>query len=350
MIKEINISLFATAALLLTSCTSEMPEVYPNGSDEIRISLGNGIASRAAVGYRDYDANTDPTTMGVIAFTNGTPDPYIYNNVSFSAPTSGTGAWDITTGTKAKWSEYYKATALDFFAYMPYQEKGATVSKSENTYTLTLTNVPGISDKPYLVATTPVHYTTAYGNVTPVQMQMDHLMTAFEFQFELGEAMSALRTFKITKVKMSEIPVTATVAQAYNFNGTWTKDAETISEVATSKTSKEVSSTEGLKIGYNNTGVQTFPAMLYMLPFTIGEGNVTPKIEVTYDVYDQDGYATRNVKNTILLNAANFGTTLGTGATAAAKKNTIKIKIVPTKLHILSDADQSTAGYLVVGE
>lgn len=349
MIKEINISLFATAALLLTSCTSEMPEVYPNGSDEIRISLGNGIASRAADGYRDYDATTDPTTMGVIAFTNGTPTSYIYNNVSFSAPTSGTGAWDITTGTKAKWSDYYDATALDFFAYMPYLS-GATVSKSENTYTLTLINVPGISDKPYLVATPPVHYTTAYGNVTPVQMQMDHLMTAFEFQFALGADMGAWRTFKITKVQMSHVLTSATVEQAYTFDGsTWSKGGVTIHPASDHNATAEV--TGDITVGYKNddkTAFVPFPQMLYMLPYNLTA--VAPKILVTYDVYDQDGYATRNVKNTILLNAANFGTTLDTGATAAAKKNTIKIKIVPTKLHILSDADQSTAGYLVVGE
>lgn len=347
MIKEINISLFATAALLLTSCTSEMTEVYPNDSGEIRIALGNGIASRAADGYRDYNPDTDPNTMGVIAFTNGTPTPYIYNNVSFSAPTSGAGAWDITTGTKAKWSTYYGVTALDFFAYMPYLS-GATVSKTENTYTLTLNNVPGISDKPYLVATTPVHYTTAYGNVTPVQMQMDHLMTAFEFQFQLGEAMSNLRTFKITNVKMSNVLTSANVSQTYTFNaGSWTKGLETVHPASDHHASAEITSAEGIKIGYNNspTEAKVFPGMLYMLPYDLSA--VAPKIEVTYDVYDQDGYKTRSTTSEIELNTTNFSTL---GTVESAHKNTIKIKIVPNKLHILSDADQSTSGYLVVGE
>lgn len=339
----------ASTLLLAASCSSDAPDVYPDGSDEIRMALNKGISTRAVTGYRDWSADTDPETMGVIAFTDGTPTAtYIYNNARFSAPGEGT-AWE--TSTKAYWHNYSNATALDFFAYMPYQATGATVSKSENTYTLTLTNVPGVSTQPYLVATTPVHYASALGNISPVPMQMDQLMTAFDFQFKLGEDMGALRTFKITKVKMSQIPATATVSQNYTFNGAWTKGPETVSAVAAEKTYAEASSTDGIKIGYNNDPdeYKSFPSMLYMLSFALGEGDgkVTPRIEVTYDVYDQDGYKTDTRTSEILLNEANFGTL---GVVASAQKNIIKIKIVPNELHILSDADQSTSGYLVVGE
>lgn len=334
-----------SALLLMASCSGEIPEVLPDGSSEINVSVGRGIATRAADGYRDWSADTAPTTLGVIAFTDGNPSSHIYNNVSFSAPTEGTGAWDIAGGSqKAKWKDYTSATALDFIGYMPYQA-GATVSKSESAYTLTLHDVPGISTKPYLVVTTPVRYVSALGNLTPVPLQMDQLMTAFEFRFALDENMSDLRTFVITNVKMSEVPASATVAQAYTLaEGTWTKGVTTLSDIATGKTSAEVISSEGIRIGYNNpTAYKSFPSMLYMLPFNLSE--VTPKIEVTYDVYDEDGYKTRSTTSTILLNPENFGSI---GIVESAHKNIINIKIVPNQLHILSDADQRIGGYLVV--
>lgn len=331
-------------ASVLTSCTKDgVQEVYPDGIDEIRISVGHGISTRAAEVYLDWSATTDPTTMGVIAFTNGTPNPYIYNNVEFTAPTKGT-VW--TTAQKAYWRNYGDATALDFFACMPYVA-GTTVTQSGNTYTLTLTDVPGASDKPYLVATTPVHYASAFGNVTPVQFQMDQLMTAFEFRFALGENMGNLRTFHITSVQMSHITTSATVTQAYTFtDGAWSKGDMTISH--TSSDHHATAEVAGdIKVGYANgdkTAFVPFPNMLYTLPLDFSAN--APKITVTYDVYDQDGYKTETRSRDIELNAANFGTI---GTVQSAHKNIIKIKIVPTKLHILSDADQSTSGYLIVG-
>lgn len=336
----------ASTLLLAASCSSDAPDVYPDGSDEIRMALSKGISTRAVKGYRDWSADTDPKTMGVIAFTDGTPTAtYIYNNARFSAPDEGT-AWE--TSTKAYWHNYSNATALDFFAYMPHMA-GAIISKSGNSYTLTLTNVPGVSVQPYLVATTPVHYASALGNISPVPMQMDQLMTAFEFQFALGTDMGNLRTFRITKVQMSHVLTSATVDQTYTFNGsTWSKGGVTIHPASEHHASAEV--TGDIRVGYANGDDKTaafvpFPQMLYMLPYNLTA--VAPKIQVTYDVYDQDGYKTRSTTSEIELNTTNFSTL---GTVESAHKNIIKIKIVPNELHILSDADQSTSGYLVVGE
>lgn len=337
--------LIASTIFLMASCTSEVGDILPDGSREINVSLSKGVSTRAADGYRDWSATTDPSTMGVIAFTDGTPNPYIYNNTQFSAPTEG-DAWEIRTGTKAKWNDYTSATALDFFGYMPYIS-GATVSKSDNTYTLTLPNVPGVSDTPYLVSTTPVRYASALGNLTPVPFQMDQLMTAFEFQFALGTDMGNLRTFKITRVQMSHIITSASVSQVYTLTaGTWSKGDVTIHPASDHHASAEV--TGDIRVGYANGNDETafvpFPKMLYMLPYDLS--TVAPRINVTYEVYDQDGYKTRSTTSEIELNATNFGTI---GTVQSAHKNIIKIKIVPTKLHILSDADQSTSGYLIVG-
>lgn len=343
-LRERGFIVFAMVGVLtLAACSSDTPAVYPDGSDEIRMSVGMGVSTRTA-GYRAWSADTDPTTMGVIAFTNGTPTaPYIYNNASFSAPKEGT-VW--TTASMAYWHNYADATALDFFAYMPHMP-GATVTNSGNTYALTLTNVPGVSNESYLVASAPVHYASALGNITPVPMQMDQLMTSFEFQFALGTAMAGLRTFRIKKVQMSHIVTSATVTQTYTINsGSWIKGETTISPASDHTASAEVSG--DITVGYANvskTDFVSFPKMLYTLPFDLTQN--TPKITVTYDVYDQEGYWTRTATSEIDLNADNFGTL---NTVQAAHKNVIKIKIVPDELHKLSDADQSTVGYLVVGE
>lgn len=338
--KILTLSLFS----LLASCSSEITEVLPDGSDEIRMSVKKGISTRAADDvYRDWSADEDPSTMGVIAFTNESLSDYIYNNVEFAAPESG-DAW--TCANKKYWRDYYSATKLDFFAYMPHVD-GVTVENVGNVYTLTIPNVPGVSAEPYLVATTPVRYTSAYSHVTPVAMKMDQVMSRFDFQFKLGPKMSGLRTFRITKVKMSEIPATATVSQSYSVkDDAWTKGAMAISAESASTTSSEVEMEEGIRVGYmGDKDYVSFPKSIYMLPFDLSK--VTPKIEVTYDVYDEDGYKTRSATSTILLNASNFSG-LETETVESANRNTINILIVPNELKVLSDADQTIAGFLPI--
>lgn len=338
--KILTLSLFS----LLASCSNEITEVLPDGSDEIRMSVKKGISTRAADDvYRDWSADKDPSTMGVIAFTNESLSDYIYNNVSFAAPESG-DAW--TCANKKYWRDYYSATKLDFFAYMPHVD-GATVENDGNGYTLTIPNVPGVSAEPYLVATTPVRYTSAYSHVTPVAMKMDQVMSRFDFRFKLGDEMSGLRTFRITKVKMSEIPASATVSQSYSVkDDAWTKGTMEVSAESASTTSSEVEMEEGIIVGYmgdKDKDYVSFPKSIYMLPFDLKE--VTPKIEVTYDVYDEDGYKTRSATSTILLNKSNFGEL---GTVEPANRNTINILIVPEKLKVLSDADQTFAGFLPI--
>lgn len=339
------LGLLMVGGLWLSSCSSDDNDVYPDASDEIRVSLRQGISTRAVGDYRNWNSTTDPTTMGVMAFTEGSLGSYIYNNVSFAAPDGGTGAW-TTTSEKAKWSTYSDATSFDFFAYMPHSAN-ASLSNAGSVYTLSIRKVPGaVTSKPYLIATLPVHYTSAYGHTAPVPMQMDQVMTRFDFQFKLGEAMSNLRTYRITSVKMADVPATATVNQPYTFSSSWTKGDMTLTDISHSKMEVELTSSPGIAIGYNNepSNYKTFPGSVYMLPFNLSEN--APKIIVSYDVYDEDGLKVDEREREIVLNATNFG---ALGTIQSAHYNTVKIQIVPNMLHILSDADQTTAGYLVVG-
>lgn len=349
-----KLALYFSQAMLFVAaagCSSDVAEVYPDGSDEIRISMGKSFSLLAdpESGYRLWNRTIDPTTMGVIATTNSES---IFNNTKFNAPAlESETEWIANDGKKKYWLDYSSATSLDFFAYMPYNS-GATLTGDGSTKTLTLPNVPGIlgnSDKPYLVISSPLHFSSAYGNTSSLALKMDQLMTCLCFQFMLGDKMSTLRTFKITKVKVSEIPVSAAVTQHYTFaDGSWTKGSMTYNNVSSSKTYAEVTSTEGIIIGYNTEDPSKFteyPGNFYMLPFDLT--SVIPEIEVTYDVYDEDGYKTRSAVSTIQLNKTNFP---NLSQMQSAHSIPIKIKIVPDKLHILSDADQSIAGYLVVGQ
>lgn len=332
---------FALAGVLLAAgCTSDVAEVYPDGSNEIRISMGKSFSSDPG-DYRGWDKNIDPHTMGVIATTNSES---IFSNALFNAPEEGS-VWTTAVGKKY-WLDYSSATSLDFFAYMPHIA-GATLDGTGSSRTLTLPGVPGISTLPYLAIASPLHFSSAYGNTSPLQIKMDQLMACIYFQFQLGEAMSNLRTFKITNVKVSEIPASATVMQAYTFaDGSWSKGDMTFDNISSGNTFAEIANAKGIKIGYNNpSGFTEYPGNFYMLPFSFS--SVTPKIEVTYDVYDQDGYKTRSAVSTILLNKTNFP---NLSQMQSAHRTPVKIKIVPNKLHILSDADQSIAGYLVVGQ
>ncbi|MCQ2220814.1 MAG: hypothetical protein MJZ12_05440 [Prevotella sp.] len=337
--------LFIAAA----GCSSDVAEVYPDGSDEIRISMGRSFSLLAdpESGYRSWNRTIDPTTMGVIATTNSES---IFNNASFSAPAQESETeWIANDGKKKYWLDYSSATSLDFFAYMPHIA-GATLDGTGSSRTLTLPGVPGIlgtSEKPYLVIASPLHFSSAYGNTSSLALKMDQLMTCLCFQFMLGADMSTLRTFKITKVKVSEIPASATVKQTYTFDGSWTKGSMTLKSVSADKTYTEITNTDGIRIGYNNNPSKftVYPGNFYMLPFDFSQ--VTPQIDVTYDVYDEDGYKTRSAVSTILLNKTNFPTL---SQMQSAHRIPIKIKIVPDNLYILSDADQSIAGYLVVGQ
>lgn len=347
----------AICFVCITSCSSGLAEVYPDQGDEIKMSVHKGISSRAEGDYRNWDSALDPSTMGVIAFTNqgGTPaNPDVFANACFNAPSQGGTIW--TTAEQQLWSSY-SDKSLDFFAYMPHKDRGVSLSQSGTTYTLTLQDVPGISSEPYLVAHIPVHYGTDSPKTGAVSLQFDQLMTAFEFQFMLGDDMSALRTFKITKVEMSGVPATATVKQDYSFaSTTWSKGTTDISGISSTSSSAYVQANEesAIKVGYpdNSQQFKSFPKNLYMLPFKLvddgGNAILTPTIYVTYDVYDQDGYKTRSaIRSSILLSKTNF---TAIANPSAAAKRLIQIKIVPNSLKVLSDADQSTSGYLVVGE
>lgn len=340
----------AICLVCLMACSSDLPEVYPVKNDEITMSISQGISSRASDGYRDWSADIDPTQMGVIAFTNaGSPaSPDIFNNVLFSAPqTQGGTIWTTAEDYRKHWSDYGSATSFDFFAYMPYMT-GVTLTKSDDTYVLTIPGVPGISTKPYLVATLPKHYANNQ-ETDPVPLQFDQLMTAFEFRFKLGPDMSTLRTFKITKIKMTgggiNVPTTATIKQFYTLTspGGWTKGITETIDPTGSQTSVEL--TSSAEIGYRPNPTDYVSAgTIYLLPFHLsGE---SPIIEVTYDVYDQDGYKTRTQTSTIKL--TDTGVTGSLATAIAGHKNILRVSIVPSSLKVLSDADQSVSGYLVV--
>jgi hypothetical protein len=261
---------------------------------------------------------------------------------------------------------------------MPYKAE-ATLAQGgeghENEYTLSVpvtlddgvlsdantANIP-------LICHLPVHKTKV-GEV--IDYQMDQVLTGFNLQFQMGAEMAELRDFVIKEVKVTSaantLPKGGNVSRTYTYNasaGTWSA-----SNVAWSSFTKETSAVDytvpfvdhgggaydainnTLRIGHSfpNTTSQ-WGANFYTIP----SADFTPTITVTYDVTVKDGedgegnpiYITtrQNITSTIQFSSSYF-TDYASGS--VGKVHPIVVKIVPSYLFVLADADQSF-GYLVI--
>lgn len=360
----------AMMTFLMVGCTqNEIPEVYPDGTGQIRfgvgsIRLGEEALTRAKAGYRNWNAESDPATMGVFGFCSGrldgAGDGYtIFNNAKMTYQ-EDEKPWNYTP--LEFWKTYFTKGRVDFISYMPYNE-GVTLSKEGNDYTLTMPSMPYMvtdSKKLPLVCSGPVGYDSAYGHLSPVPMDYDQVYNKFLLQFKLDENMSKLRTFRIVKVEVKQIPYNVNIQQTYTFDSptaVWTKKNTTYSATVDNDRTgvfslaypydEDTKQWEGgLYLGYNqsNTDFCPFKEVFYMIPIS----GFVPQLDVTYIVYDEKGYETREITSSIILNNDNFP---GISSMGSDKKNsyTLNIKIVPDHLYVLSDADQ-TAGVLVIKE
>lgn len=361
----------------------------PDSAHEITFSTNTEkIITRADAGYEEYDNAKHPTTMGVFGYYNLSASALNTNNMFVNHQVNYV---DGSTSTVSKWEytplqylgAYTQYASFDFFAYMPYNAN-ATLTASGSRYTLTstadLSSKNGIlkeselKDNAPLLCQKPVHKSTV-GEV--ITYNMDQTLTGYNIQFQLGEKMDVIRDFIIKSVKLysandaGKIPVKGTVARTYIYNNNeWTADGIqwTVSNYAT------VEKAAAYDVAYKNNSKSQAP-IDYVSPYTDGQDGkgtlrlnhteylkwgdnfysipfyFTPTIEVTYDVVVQDDgnnnsdLTTReNVTSTIVFKKENFPTYTGAGATG--KINPIKIKIVPSYLYVLADADMT--GHIII--
>ena len=378
--------------LALVGCSND--DFLTTQSDEAKVvsfSIGTDmpqVVSKARDGYRDWTAG-DPTSFGAFGMydRNFANIDKLFSNQRVERVGS---AW--TYSPLKYWADYTWCQAFDFFGYMPYVA-GATLTQGEvgheNEYTL---SVPVTLDDAVLsdankaniplICHLPVHKDKV-GDV--INYEMDQVLTGFNLQFQMGAEMAELRDFVIKEVKVTgaagKLPKGGNVSRTYTYNasaGTWSAGAVAWSDLTKQATAvdytvpfvdhgggvyTEIDTEHGkydeekgkyggtLRIGHSfpNTTSQ-WGANFYTIP----SADFTPTITVTYDVTVKDGedgegnpiYVTtrQNITSTIQFSNSYF-TDYASGS--VGKVHPIVVKIVPSYLFVLADADQSF-GYLVV--
>lgn len=382
MKKSYNIYLLLILTALFTACQSDenLPVQYPDGYNEIRFSINTEKeqTSRVSSGYRTWDGNKDPATMGIYGFYSLNATNFsscrIFDNISFTHSDESGTIWQVTNDADKKyWPDYTSFSSFDFVGYMPHQESNVNITySSTNNYTLSF-SVAGkaavITDTKQLplISRIPVHTNVTGGTIN--DMEFDQTYTGFKLQFKLGEKMDQVRDFTIKSVKIkgaaSMFYSGGKISRTYTWNASsWSANAITWSDktAASADADFSVPYADGTAQGYDNTNKTLllnsssylqWGSNFYVIPSTASA--FTPTIEVVYDVTtnptEQSVLTRKEVTSTIVLNGTNFkdykDNVDDKPVHLPGKVHPIQILIVPSYLYVLADADQH-AGIIVV--
>ena len=291
--------------------------------------------------------NPHPATMGVFGYfdldentiTKGNYTIFKNKQVNYQEQ----GDWSWTYSPVRYWPEFSSANDFDFFGYMPYVS-GATLTYYDKGYTLSFnaalsvenikegTNLPLICNQP--------HHKDAPGEI--VNFDMDQTTTGFQLKFKLGEKMSKVREFEITKVKISgDIPYKGNISRTYTYKDkAWTQGDIVWSNVKSQSMTLNIENQSG-SLSLKDDVFHEWGSPFYAIPVA----EFVPTISVTYDVKVADtekGTITRkNVTNTIVFNEDNFANLKNKELKSGwGKLCPLEIAIVPDHLYILADDDQ----------
>ena len=161
--------------------------------------------------------NPHPATMGVFGYHDLSEATIknASNRIFFNKQVSYVdGIWAYSP-TKY-WPEYSSYDSFDFIGYMPYTSS-ASFGYQAGIYTLsfnaslTETNMKEGTDLPLIC--NKLHHKNAPGEI--VNFYMDQTITGFQLKFKLGEKMSKVREFEITKVVVSgDIPYQGKISRS----------------------------------------------------------------------------------------------------------------------------------------
>lgn len=326
-------TIYLAAAALLAACSKDGETSNGLETSEIRFSVDTQAAAvRTRASYSPWSASTHASTLGVFGFGDGNVGNGIFSNQKV---TYADGKWSYEPAHY--WAECSSYTSTDFFGYMVEGDElpAATLTQSGSAYTLTVPvqlASPVLTSKAPLICHAP-HHATVPGQT--VALQMDQTLTGYSIVFVLGEDMGHLRSYDVTAVKIygENLAVGGNVGRTYTLsNGAWTPGEITWQNVQRSS----VAAGSAVEL---DESAEKWPF------YTIPDADFHPTIQVTYDVYSDGGTKTDTRRtNTIILNSDNFSA-LAAGAIGTI--NTIRIKIVPNYLYVLSD-DDAASGYLVV--
>ncbi len=228
-----------------------------------------------------------------------------------------------------------------FYGYAPQQNEA---SFNNTNKTLTIRNIPGLSDKDMMViksCSTKVESTDIGKNKT-VSLQMDHLMAKITPYFYINSEYNKLRDIHIKSVTFS-----LDDAKTFKANVTYTVSLyETEWSIINENQSQSVnlysapSNVKTFLTTSSSTGVQSY-GQCYIVPSQNGQDITNLKMTVTYDVYDKKQQLVRSNETATNKVVVKVGGTTKTQL-EAGNNYKLNIQIIPTYLYVLSDNDESS--------
>lgn len=318
--KAKSIYIAISIALLTISFVSCNEETLYDGPCKVRFvaSVQDEVSvTRATEGYTALPYSAD--------FNAG-----LY--VSYGETAQGyTMSWDNEDKLSANlWLE---TGDYGFYGYAP-QQNGAEFVNTNKT--LTIPNIPGLSNTDFLVIN-PCSATVTSDDLLrgkrTVSLQMDHLMAKITPQFYINSDYNQLRDIRIKEVELffeSAPTYTATIT----YNNTSYSVAWSSGNTSAKTTVTAFSTTNST----NLTNAATAHGHCYIVP---DQDVSNLKMTVTYDVYDKKQQLVRSnetATNKVVVKVR------GTTKTKleAGKNYLLNIQIIPTYLYVLSDNDESS--------
>lgn len=273
------------------------------------------------------------------------------NEYSSFTPSAGFDAglfvsYETTAGTPTapgytiSWTGNAFSTSLaletgdyNFYGYAP---KTDNASFDNTNKTLTIRDIPGLSEKDMLVikpCSTEVESKDIGKNKT-VSLQMDHLMAKVTPQFSINSEYNKLRDIRIKKIEFffeSAPTYTATVTYTVDsYSVAWKSDG-------TSAKTAVIAFSDA-----NNSKNLTTTAAAYGHCYIVPDQDISSlKMKVTYDVYDKQQQLVRpdaTAENTVKIKVSSATLT----KLESGKNYKLNIQIIPTYLYVLSDNDESS--------
>ena len=286
--------------------------------------------TRATEGYTSFTPSSDFNAGLYVSYepTAGTP----------SAPRY-TVSWN---GSALSTSLALETGDYNFYGYAP---KHNDASFDNSNKTLTILNIPGLSDKDMMVIK-PCSATVTSDDISngkTISLQMDHMMAKITPYFYINSEYNKLRDIHIKSVTFSLDVEDAKTFEANvvykSYETTWSnKTANQTQSVALYSAPSDPISF--LTTSSSSTVAQPY-GQCYIVPSQNGQDITNLKMTVTYDVYDKQQQLVRSNETATNKVVVKVGGTAQT-TLEAGKNYKLNIQIIPTYLYVLSDNDESS--------
>lgn len=327
--KAKSIYIAISIALLTISFVSCNEETLYDGPCKVRFvaSVQDEVSvTRATDGYTSFTPSASFNAGLYVSYetTSGTPTAPGY-----------TVSWN---GSALSTSLALETGDYKFYGYAPQQNEASFHNTNK---TLTIRDIPGLSDKDMLVIK-PCSATVTSDDISngkkTISLQMDHLMAKITPYFYINSEYNKLRDIHIKSVTFSlDDAKKFTASVVYNDNNLSYQTSWKGSENLNANTIEFYKDNNNAATFLSTTSSNAY-GQCYIVP---GQDISNLKMTVKYDVYDKKMQKVRSgeeAENTVKIKVR--GTTLNN--LDAGNNYKLNIQIIPTYLYVLSDNDESS--------